>query len=173
MENRAEVFELYNTVLNSPEYNQKKQSIDYLAHFFVMLDSEFNESGNWQIGFYNKEEDMVIVFELMQDKTINMTESKPLKLKEHHVVGELALDEVKMEFNDAIERLRQVMKEKYPSESAVKIIVLLQELENLPVWNLTVVTSTYNTLNVKLDAKNNKVIDHSLSSLLSWGTQQE
>ncbi|MBD3259883.1 hypothetical protein GF371_04615 [Candidatus Woesearchaeota archaeon] len=170
-EDSTDAFDCYDRITKSPEFAGKKDKIDYLAHFFVMLDSKFQKLSNWQIGFYNKKEDLVIVFELTQDSSIKMTESKPLKLKEQHIVEELSLNEVKINFETALENLKKIMNEKYPGNFPMKTMVLLQEKEKIPIWNLTVVTNTYNTLNVKLDAKTGKVIDHSLSSLLSWGTK--
>ncbi|MBW2987119.1 hypothetical protein KY336_01085 [Candidatus Woesearchaeota archaeon] len=166
----ADIKELYSAVVNSSEYADKKDRIDYLAHFFAMLDNKLDRIGNWQLGFYNKKEDVIIVFELMQDGTINVSESKPLK-KEEHVVGELKIEELELNFDEALKKQIKFQKEKYPGNMTVKMVVLLQELEKSPVWNLTVVTSTYNTLNVKIHAKTGEIIDHSLDSLLSWGEQ--
>jgi len=167
---KADIKELYDAVINSPEYADKKDRIDYLAHFFVMLDKNFERTGNWQAGFYNKKDDLIIVFEIMQDGGIGVSESKPLKKKEH-VVGELKMEGIEIGFDEALEKLNQFQKEKYPGNSAVKVVVLLQNFDNSPIWNLTVVTSTYNTLNVKLHAKTGEIIDHNLDSLLSWGEQ--
>jgi hypothetical protein len=167
---KADIKELYDKVINSSEYADKKDKIDYLAHFFTMLDKDFNRIGNWQAGFYNKKDDLIVVFELMPDGSIGVSESKPLK-KEEHVVGELKMDEIELGFDDALEKLNQFQKEKYPGNLTMKVVVLLQIFDSAPIWNLTVVTSTYNTLNVKLHAKTGEIIDHSLDSLLSWGEQ--
>jgi len=51
----------------------------------------------------------------------------------------------------------------------VKIIAILQNLENLGnVWNLTFVIAAFNTLNMKINAENGKIVEHKLSSILSF-----
>lgn len=157
------VRELYEQVLSSKEF--KDSELDYLAHFFVMLDDKFEQMTAWQVGFYNKKEDCVVSFDI-GDKIVK-TESKAFKRAEHEV-GELKIEDVKIDFEEALERARKFQKEKFPGNHPVKTIMLLQTIDGRAIWNITFVTAAFNVLNIKLNAKDNQVIDHKFSSLLSW-----
>ncbi|MBI2652931.1 hypothetical protein HYX00_05695, partial [Candidatus Woesearchaeota archaeon] len=36
------------------------------------------------------------------------------------------------------------------------------------IWNITYITEAFNTLNMKIDASNGKVLEHNLSSIFSF-----
>jgi hypothetical protein len=49
------------------------------------------------------------------------------------------------------------------------MIILLQNLpEHGQIWNITIVTTTFSVINIKIDSKNGTVIKHSKESLIGW-----
>ncbi|MCK4670289.1 MAG: hypothetical protein KAT43_03720 [Nanoarchaeota archaeon] len=155
--------ELYDKVCGSGIYKDSK--FDYLAHFFVMLDDKFEPAANWQVGFYDKESDNVISFDV--GDTIQKTESKAFKRPEHEV-QELKLDNVKLDFEESLDIAKNFQKEKFPGNDPGKAIMLLQSVESIATWNITFITAAFNVLNIKLNAIDKKIISHEFSSLLSW-----
>ncbi|MBW3014225.1 hypothetical protein KY335_03210 [Candidatus Woesearchaeota archaeon] len=155
--------DLYDQVCACDEY--KESEFDYLAHFFIMLNDKYEPMTRWQVGFYNKENDHVVSFDV--DKKIVKTESRAFKHVEHKV-SELKLAEVKVDFEEALDIAKNLLKEKFPGNAPVKIVVLLQTIEGVATWNVTFITAAFNVLNIKLNASDKKIIHHEFSSLLSW-----
>jgi hypothetical protein len=138
---------------------KKAHESDYLVHFLKIIE---NDPVNWFIGFYNKGSDTITSFELGEIIIINPEEKV---FKEQGIVKELLLEQVKFDFEDAVSTARKLQQEKYSAHEPFKIITILQHLESI-VWNLTMVTNTFNTINVKVDASSGKVIHEELSSLM-------
>ena len=49
-----------------------------------------------------------------------------------------------------------------------KTIAILQNIELGQLWNITLVTSSLKTINIKIDAKTGKTIKHELISLFQF-----
>jgi hypothetical protein len=155
--------DLYDKVCACDEYKNSK--FDYLAHFFIMLNDKFEPMTNWQVGFYNKEKDHVVSFDIGQE--ITKTESRAFKHVEHKV-SELKLAEVKVDFEETLALTKDFLKNKFPGNDPVKVVVLLQSIKGVATWNVTFISAAFNVLNIKLNASNKKIISHEFSSLLSW-----
>lgn len=138
---------------------KKKSSQAFLyACFFV-------SEGNWQFDFYNPKDKFITTFEV-SDKIKVMPVDKAL---DHgSKISELHLDKVKVDCDQAMDLVRKFIAIQYPSDNFfTKTIVILQNLDNKVVWNITMLTSTLKLLNVKLDASSGKVLSHCIESFLS------
>jgi uncharacterized membrane protein YkoI len=153
--------EIYARVVDHPDFLGK----GYLVHFFGNLKDDFSPEGNWQVGFYLPEEKVVQTYSY-DAGNLSMEEGKPFQKVQKHV-DELKLEEVHISFDEMKRKVNSFLKETYPGKFALKIILVVQVIE-VPVWNLTLVTSDFNTLNVKVDAKTGDILDHQLSNLLQW-----
>ncbi len=139
----------------------KKNPHYELAHAFTMVDKI---QGPWQIGYYSKKKDRVVVFEV--DKHISMSaEEEVFKEPEKRVNG-LDLDKVKITLEKAINVVEHICKKAYPNEITNKIIVVLQTLEK-PVYNITLTTETFNMINMRVDAGTGSVEGMNIQSILS------
>ena len=84
-------------------------------------------------------------------------------------VREIDLDKVKLTFAEIIDKASGFQKEKYPKEETDKIIAILQNLEEFGnVWNITVITNSFKTLNMKVSAEDGRVLEHKLSSIFEF-----
>ena len=73
--------------------------------------------------------------------------------------------------NEALELTKtdEIVKNNYPSQMLLKAIVLLQNIPDFGlIWNMTVITHTFNVINIKINAETSQVIRHSMESLLQW-----
>jgi hypothetical protein len=71
--------------------------------------------------------------------------------------------------DEALSKAQEVVKDNYPAHLLSKAIVLLQKLPEFgQIWNITVITHTFNVINIKIDAESSKVIKHGMESLLGW-----
>lgn len=145
---------------------QKTNPDHYLAHGFRMFDG--SEPQPWQIGFYNKGEDRIIVFTLDKE----LIQNPPSELfKKESGVSPLEVASITSDINEALEIADNHRKEKYKGNEPVKTIVLLQTLKTGQLWNISFITNTFAVCNIKIDSKSNKIISSACESLLGWGEQ--
>jgi len=84
-------------------------------------------------------------------------------------VNEINTAKLKLPFDKIINKAESFKKKKYPKEIDDKIIAILQNLEPFgDIWNLTYITKTFNTLNIKVDAENGRILQHKLSSIFDF-----
>jgi hypothetical protein len=138
---------------------------NYLAHGFLMQGTQF--ANEWQIGFYNKSEDRIIVFTVGED--IRMNPPSELFKKDSGVL-ELVLADIWHDANDALAAAEEYRQEHYREHTPQQTILLVQRLKIGQLWNITFVTDTFSVCNIKLDTKDLTVKSASCESLMGWGT---
>ena len=168
-----DVKEAIATLEKSSEFLDWKKTHEhcYLVHCFLMLDigTELDEA-EWQIGYYDKDIDKVTTFVIGKKITKN-PESEAFK-EEHKTINELKKQDIQQRADKILYKLQEFIEEKYPNQPIAKRILLLQNLDEYgPVWNITIVTSSFNTLSVKIDPKTADIIEHHLSSLFDLRKQ--
>ena len=160
--------EAYEEIINSDEFKdwRKKNPETYLAHAFTMLDE--NNKGSWQIGFYDKKTDRMTSFE--KKEKITVTENEEIFKKEERI-KELDMSKVKIDCEKAMQTANELQQKEYKQETPFKKIVILQNIKSGLVWNITFVTQSFKTLNIKIDATTNKVVKYVLTSLMDYKTK--
>lgn len=153
---------------SNSEFKKWKQSNKdyYLVHCFKMLD-EANED-EWQIGYYNSKKDSMVTF-LVQKDDIKMVPEKDIFRKERQEIQEIKLEKVKLSLEKILDIAKDFTNKKYAGETRMKTIILLQHLDIGQVWNITFLTNSFKTLNLKINSENGKVLKHELTSLLQFG----
>lgn len=137
----------------------------YLVHIFRMMDADKSE--DCQVGYYSKKSDKIIVFEY----TNNTVKALPPEeaFKEKNFIAPLDLKKIKCSMDEALKVAQDVVKTNYPAHLISKAIVLLQKLPEFgQIWNITVITHTFQVINIKINAENSEVIKHNMESLLGW-----
>ncbi len=151
------------TLQNSEEFKEwrKKHPHAFLSHIFCMKDEK---SEDWQIGYHNRDDDMVTAFELKEKVNICPPE-KPFK-REEYTIKELNMGNVKIAMEKALETAKKIQETKYIGDLPFKTIIILQNIDEGQVYNITYVTMTFKTLNIKIDAATGEVKSHELVSLI-------
>ncbi|MEM4336561.1 MAG: hypothetical protein QXG86_00980 [Candidatus Woesearchaeota archaeon] len=144
------------------EYCRDNKDI-FLAHFFYM-DDEPNKD-IVQIGYYNKKTEMIVTFMVEKDKVTKNPEEKVFK-EQQEVIMPLEMSKVKIDVEQAFEIADNFQKKKYPEQKPVKRVAILQHLPLGQVWNITYISNSFNTLNIKIDSEKKKIISDKLISLL-------
>ncbi|MDD5086981.1 MAG: hypothetical protein PHV16_04475, partial [Candidatus Nanoarchaeia archaeon] len=144
----------------------KKNKKSKLAYAFTM-----DEDANWQFGYYNNETDMISTF--IVDKCISLNESQEIFKKPGDKVKCINLEEVKINFEKALEKAEQTRKKYYPNETVNKKIAILQNIKQGQLWNITFVTHSFKTINIKINALNGKLIRHEVVSLFDFKAKAE
>lgn len=138
----------------------------YFSYAFKIL-QEMNAT-DWQLGFYDRKKDKITTFTLSGDNIAINPEEEVFK-KEEMKINEIDIDKINLEFDSVIAKADEFQKNNYPNDTRIKTIAILQNMPKLGnVWNITYITQAFNTLNMKLDASNGKVVEHNMSSIFSF-----
>jgi len=160
-----DIKEIYDKVTKNKVFD----NFGYLVHFFVMLDDKFEPTEDWQVGFYNKKTKEVESF--IASEQVEIVEKSKAFRHDTKDVQKLDISKVKIDFKKALDIAKKFQEEKYKGQPAKKVIAILQVLDSIPTWNITFITYTYSTLNIKVNAVTGKVYKHDFGSLLQWGAK--
>lgn len=152
--------EMIEKVESSNEFKEWKTTHEdyYLAHFFMMAE----EGTGWQLGYSNG--DKVATFHV---DPIQLVPEQEVYKKPESKINALNLDNLTIEYEEAKKIFDETIQKEYPQEQLFKTIVLVQNTEE-DMYNITGLTRTFKTLNVKINMKG-EVISHKLSELVSQG----
>ena len=138
----------------------------FLAHVMVLIEEGVDHQ--YDIGYYDGEK----MATFLVDKDVTSVEVKAdqevFKDPEHEIL-KLNKDKIHFGYEDALKKAAEIQKEKYPTHIPMKEVVLLQHIKEGSVWNITYMTKTFKTLNIKIDSDNGKVISDKLVELFSFG----
>jgi hypothetical protein len=143
---------------------KKENPLSYLTHAFVMFDGE--DRSEWQLGFYLKKKDLLVTFFIL-DEIKKSPESKIFK-DNKKMLKELNLDKINHNLDEAMEKAKALQKEKYHNHLPVKSVVILQNLDEGQIYNITLITQDFNTINIKLDSATLEVKSEKICSILDF-----
>lgn len=136
----------------------------YLVHAFKMLD-EANKH-IWQIGYYNKDKNQMETV-IKDGNKITFVPAQEI-LKSSQEILPLNPEEVKISQNQAIDTALACVKENYPKDPVLKSFFIIQHLEGATIYNITYVTQTFKTINIKISSIDGKIIKHSCKKLADF-----
>ena len=152
---------------NSKFKSWKKNNKNSYFSYAFKIPQEMKED-EWQLGFYNKKNDKIFTF-VVKGSNIEMKPEEDVFKKEDMKVNEVQLSKVKLTFDNALSKANEFQEKNFPKDKSVKTIAIMQNLPELGnIWNITYVTETFNTLNMKIDASTGKVLENNLSSIFSF-----
>jgi hypothetical protein len=143
----------------------KKNKDTYFSYAFKIQQEMPDE---WQLGFYDKKKDKITTF-VVNDSAISIRPEEEVFKKEESKVNEINLEKVKLTFEAVLGKANEFQQKNYQNDKSIKTIAILQNIvEYGTIWNITYVTEAFNTLNMKIDASNGKVVEHKLSSVFDF-----
>jgi len=138
----------------------------FFSYAFIILGDNVKES--WQLGFYNKKIDKITSFNIDEKKIEKQKEEEIFK-KSDMKITPIELDKIKLPFEKIMKKIEEFQKKTYPKELVDKKIVILQNLQEYgTVWNVTCVTHSLKTLNIKIRSDDGKIINHGINSLMDF-----
>jgi len=136
----------------------------FLTHAFIQIKDE--ESTD--IGYFDEKNEMMTTFMMDTDgKVIDSREDKVFREPGKSILC-LNIEKVKKDLKTCLEIAANLQKEKYSVHTPVKRIVILQNLEVGQVWNITFITSSMKTLNIKIDAETGDIVEEGLHSIMEF-----
>jgi len=153
--------ELLAEVQKSREYQKivKEEPDIYLASAFTM------KKGEWQLDFYSKKKKTLTSFR-KENSRLKVAEDKLFQQKET-APEPLELEEARISLTEALEKTRNELKKSSAGEEQ-KHIIILQKKDNKIIWNITVLTTSFKVLNIKIDAATGNILSESVESLLNF-----
>ncbi|MBN2566603.1 hypothetical protein JXB02_00785 [Candidatus Woesearchaeota archaeon] len=136
----------------------------YLAHVFYMKQQQGED---WQVGYYDKASDRITTFVL--GETVQQNPESEV-FKKGGAVERLDMAAVRLDVPDALDAAIGFQRAEYPTELPGQAIVILQRLPLGQVYNITLITLAFKSLNIKLDAATAKVLRHELISFMDFGS---
>ena len=146
---------------------RKENPKSYFYAAFSMYENI--DDAEWQLDYYNPNTGEVTSFELGKEIKSH-TESK-LFQKEKEDPEEIDLDKIKTSLNEAFSIINSIKNDKYKDEHENKFIVILQNINNIQVWNITYLTSELHIINFKIDSTNGEIIEEKFDSVLRFKTK--
>jgi len=145
---------------------QHKNKGTYFSYSFK-IPQEMKED-EWQFGFYNSKSDKITTF-VIEGDNVHIRPEEDVFKREETKINEVELEKVKLSFDGAIQKANEFQQKNFPKDRSIKTISILQNLPELGnIWNITYVTEAFNTLNLKIDALNGKILEHNLTSIFSF-----
>jgi len=158
-----ELKNLISEIESNPDFKEWKKTHEnfYLVHAFVMPSDNV-----WQIGYYDKDSNKMETIIKMGD-TIKIEPAQEI-LKASQEIIELNPEDVKIDVKTALEKASECIKEQYPKEVILKHFLIIQHLEGATVYNVTYVTQSFKTINIKLSTIDGKILKHTLQALADF-----
>jgi hypothetical protein len=163
--------DIINSIESSAEFKDfiKKYPHYYLVHVFRIIDND--APSNWQIGYYSKDTDKIVVFEYNNDMVMMHSPEDALKKEEY--IQQLNIENLKLSHDNIIDIINEFYRVNYKYDLLSKAIYLLQNLpEHGQVWNVTIITHNYSVINIKMDAATGDVLKHEKHNLMEWGAKR-
>lgn len=130
----------------------------YFVSAFIM--GNYDEiSGPWTIDFYSKEKHKIMSF------SVGKSEEGKILQKEFEELKELNLNDVKIDLDEVFETLKKLFEKEYSTINWGKSIIVLQMKEE-PLWNITLTTETLEIFNAKISAVSGEIKSHKLEKLI-------
>ena len=133
----------------------------YLCSVFLLKDIEV--SSGWQFDYYLPKKNRMTTF--LVDKNIKFTDNQKI-FSTSGKIDEIKLDDIKFSFDKVV----KLVKPTYQNKNFTKEIIIIQSLDLKLLWNVSLVTNDFNLINIKVDAKNGKILEETSSSLLQFKT---
>ena len=132
----------------------------YLTSFMTQIASR-DDAPAWSLHFYDPIADAIYTY----DDPSSSVRGPDEVLKQADFIPELDVEHVTVPYEDA---LASAYEAALPETSFVRVIILLQVLDELETWNITFMNERFHSLNVRIDATSGRVISKEPFELFSF-----
>ena len=142
---------------------KEKNKSSYLANVFKMEGSD--NLGDWQVGYYNKDGTLTT---FVVGEEIKILPNQEIFQKEKKKVNKLDIKEIKIDLDQALDIAAEFQKTKLAGNDPSKVMFVVQNIAGNTIYNITYITITFNTLNMKVDAGTGEMIDHEITPMMQF-----
>ncbi len=138
-----------------------------LVHLFLILDP--GKDISFDIGFFDFDKKLMTSFIVDEELSkVELSETKEVFAKDLSNIKPLDEEKIKVNYQDAVKTANELQKKEYSQHFPMKEVVVLQKLDIGQVWNITYITKTFQTLNIKIDSESGEVLEHKLHQIFSF-----
>ena len=134
----------------------------YLCHCMRM----FGDEDAWHIAYYNKD-GSITSFAITPQEVVKEQHEEVFKEPDKEVKP-LDMEAVELTATKALEVGTEFSKKEYPKDIVSKSIMILQNIDQGQVYNITFLTLAMSTVNIKIDAASGDVVAHKRTSLMDF-----
>ncbi|MBI2548151.1 hypothetical protein HYW21_02265 [Candidatus Woesearchaeota archaeon] len=147
-----------------PVFKSWKQAHEqsYLIHGVLITDA----NAPWQFGYYDETQEKVTSF-IVSEPMQQLPDDEVFKHPGDKIIA-LTPSKVKVSFDQAKAKALQVLQETYKNEPTLRQIYIIQHLPLGLVWNITLVTKGFYTINLKINAENGTLLSQKKISLFEF-----
>lgn len=144
--------------------------LSYLAHIFVMIGKEKGiVAMQWQVGFYNENSTMTTFESLDGSDGFSIKEDEEIFQEEQQKILGVDTSRVHQTLDGVSQACHDLQEKKYPAEKPVKKVMVLQATKNHGlIINVTYITQSFKTLNIKIDAETGEIKEEGLHEVFSF-----
>ncbi|MCK5107641.1 MAG: hypothetical protein KAQ83_02860 [Nanoarchaeota archaeon] len=143
-------------------YNDNKEF--FLANLFV-------DESELQFGYCRKEDSKIVSF-IVKEDNIEKFEDEVFKRPEAKTI-KLNIECVDVGIDRAMGLVEAEKEKSYAIEDVTKKIIILHNSDKGPIWNITLITKSFNMINIKIDAKKGNILSSGKRSLLQLGKESK
>lgn len=125
----------------------------------ILADVFTTEKEDWQLDYYSQKKDKITSFTFENEK-ISSKESELFRKEKKEIIP-LNLNNIKIPLKKAIEKINNEVK-----ETPSNVIVVLQVIDEKETWNITYLTTSFRTINFKIDAISGEIISRDETSII-------
>lgn len=140
----------------------------YLSHFFCPITPDCELKGDWEIGFYDPASEKMTVLTCGKIVALKQNEDDVFKKPEQRV-EKLDVESVKVSFTKAVDIFATHVEELFPKAGRGDGFLILQSLEQKPLWNFTFITKELKFINIKIHAGTGEIDSHLSMDLIDRG----
>ncbi len=144
--------------------SEKINSDEFLCGVFLICEVKDLKNTPWQFDFYNKEKDSMRSYKI--EEQIEETDNSEVFKNENIEIEELNLEEIKIDFEELEPKLTEILNNY--KEIAVKISIIIQKQNHIPIWNIIYITKNFNLINIKINAIDGKILEDKVVPLISF-----
>lgn len=161
--------ELISNLSSTREFQELKQQNPgiFLSSVFILFDAA--NKGLYQVGYFDPQQNSVTTFILrVEDTAIASLEIAQASgiVESKYKIQEIDLGKVSYSPQEVLIIANDFKKNNYPHLAVIKSFCILQKLEN-QVFNFTFLSSSFQTLNIRISSDEGRIMESSLKSLIS------
>ena len=151
---------------------KKEHNKSFLSHFFAQINNEFKVKSSWDMGYYDSKSEKITVFSKDEKGAFFLKNTDDVFKQKMDDVEELKKDEVKVDYDDVIEKLKETFAKEFSEHTGLfgDGFIILQTLKNKTMWNCSLVTKKLSMVNIKLSSHDGSFIDKTEVNFLNQNT---
>ena len=165
--------EILSKVQSSDEFKKWYAEHDsaFFAHIFF-TDEQTEEQTDvitYDVGYYVPTEDKIASFEVGDG--VCLKDYSEVFKKPGTTLKKIEIEKIKISAEEALDKAKEEQEKKHSACQPFKRIVILQHLDVGQVWNITYITRTFKTLNIKVSAETGKIVEDKIHNIFEFDKQ--